>query len=695
MSDFLPARSRRYASLALLLSVGLSACGDGPTGARQANGTPARIAFTPRFTSGPASGAQAADFGVSFDRVRVVIVRPPSTSVLDTTVSFKPGDADLSLDLRVTTLVANEAFNVTLEYRDASRALFSGTASVIAQPLDAEPTGGTTIDVAYVGPGADAAHLSITPRPIAVFTGTTVHLAAQALNAGGTAESNVPINWSVDDATLATLSSTTGSTTDLQASSRRGNVTVIARTPTGIIDQATILVTPPAATLQSSSGDGQAGVVNAQLSAPVVVRAVDDAGLPVPNTTVTWSAVNGTTASTTSVTDISGLASTTLKLGTTSGTATATASITVGSSTKQVVFSATAAPGPLTSLSFLSQPTNATAGVTFAPSLQVRLLDAFGNTATAANSVTLSLTGGTSGAALGGTVTKAAVDGIATFNDLSIVRQGAGYRIAASVGAVQTTSNAFNIAAAAPAQMEKIAGDGRTAVAATAVDVAPAVRLSDAFGNPVGGVTVQFAPADEGSGSVAGGTVTTGADGVATVGSWTVGNTMGPNTLLASGASLTTSFSATVTGGVPPGIRLVVGALGSASQRTAVAGQDITVPITVDLTSRGGVDFGSVAVTLSWDPAALTFKSLSIAPPWFDSRGAAGNVTTNTSNASIGSIRVGAFTSSATFSSFAFVNVVFTVHRSATITAQIDAAGNAAADRITVIPRPQSITVTP
>lgn len=60
----------------------------------------------------------------------------------------------------------------------------------------------------------------------------------------------------------------------------------------------------------------------------------------------------------------------------------------------------------------------------------------------------------------------------------------------------------------------------------------PAVRVEDTFGNGVPGVVVTFA-VTAGGGSVTGGSTTTNANGVATVGSWTLGPVAGTNTLTA------------------------------------------------------------------------------------------------------------------------------------------------------------------
>ena len=98
-------------------------------------------------------------------------------------------------------------------------------------------------------------------------------------------------------------------------------------------------------------------------------------------------------------------------------------------------------------------------------------------------------------------------------------------------------------------RLVKNAGDGQYAVAGFAVAVPPSVKVNDINGNPVPRYPVIFTVAS-GDGSVTGATQLTGSDGIATVGSWTLGTAAGANTLLASGAGLTGSpltFAATGT----------------------------------------------------------------------------------------------------------------------------------------------------
>ncbi|MEM9693018.1 MAG: PQQ-dependent sugar dehydrogenase, partial [Myxococcota bacterium] len=75
-------------------------------------------------------------------------------------------------------------------------------------------------------------------------------------------------------------------------------------------------------------------------------------------------------------------------------------------------------------------------------------------------------------------------------------------------------------------------GDTQYATVSTAVAIAPAVIVRDQANEPVSGRSVVFA-VSEGGGSVSEGQATTGADGIARVGSWTLGSTPGDNVLRA------------------------------------------------------------------------------------------------------------------------------------------------------------------
>ena len=144
------------------------------------------------------------------------------------------------------------------------------------------------------------------------------------------------------------------------------------------------------------------------------------------------------------------------------------------------------------------------------------------------------------------------------------------------------------------ASIQKVQGDGQTTQTGTAVAVAPAVKLLDQNGDPVAGASVAFAVAS-GGGSITGGSAVTDGQGVATVGSWTLGSTPGPNTLTATAADLPGSpvtFTATGTGA--GSMSLVTPPSSSAQNGAALAVQPV-----VQLLDGQGAPLAQSGVTVT------------------------------------------------------------------------------------------------
>src|SRR5207248_1942511 len=123
--------------------------------------------------------------------------------------------------------------------------------------------------------------------------------------------------------------------------------------------------------------------------------------------------------------------------------------------------------------------------------------------------------------------------------------------------------------------------------------------VKDANGNPVAQVAVTFAVAP-GNGTITGASQTTNASGVATVGSWTLSATAGPNTLTATSTGLSGSpvtFTATGTAGTAATI-----AANSATSQSATAGTAVSTPPSVIVKDANGNPVAEVAVTFT--PAA-------------------------------------------------------------------------------------------
>src|SRR5207247_1915110 len=146
------------------------------------------------------------------------------------------------------------------------------------------------------------------------------------------------------------------------------------------------------------------------------------------------------------------------------------------------------------------------------PSFEVRASDAAATRVpTFRGNVTVAF-GGTSGegSTLGGTTTVAAVNGVATFGDLTVSQTGTGYWLTASAtGLARAASSAFDVTAGAATQLV-FGTEPRTPVADHQISPAVKVRALDAFGNPVPSFTgsVRIALANNPGGSTLGRTTT-------------------------------------------------------------------------------------------------------------------------------------------------------------------------------------------
>jgi hypothetical protein len=136
-------------------------------------------------------------------------------------------------------------------------------------------------------------------------------------------------------------------------------------------------------------------------------------------------------------------------------------------------------------LIYLVAPSNAGAGSSISPAIQVEFLNQQGQVDTSINSsVTLAIGNNPGAGALSGTVVVSAVNGIASFSGLGINNVGSGYTLTASASGVSAlTSAAFNISAGTPT---KLAFTIQPASAQSGASLGGiAVAVEDAAGNVV------------------------------------------------------------------------------------------------------------------------------------------------------------------------------------------------------------------
>lgn len=283
--------------------------------------------------------------------------------------------------------------------------------------------------------------------------------------------------------------------------------------------------------------------------------------------------------------------------------------------------------GSAAKLAFTTQPSSELAGAAITPAVQVTIQDAQGQRVTSAtNPVTISLSSNPGGASLGGVLTANAVNGIATFSNLTLNRAGSGYVLRAeSPGLAAATSTAFDITSGGASTLTAFNQVPANTVVGSAVSPAPSVRVTDAAGNPVSGVTVTFTLV--GGGSVTGATQTTNAQGIATVGSWTIGSAVGTTYGLTASAPGTQSVGFQTTAIAGPAARLVIATQPSATAQSGVpfaqqpviqvtdaAGNPVDangVSVTASIASGGGTLSGTTTVQTDADGQA-TFSNLAI-----------------------------------------------------------------------------------
>jgi hypothetical protein len=165
--------------------------------------------------------------------------------------------------------------------------------------------------------------------------------------------------------------------------------------------------------------------------------------------------------------------------------------------------------GPPAKVGFGQHPSTSVANQPISPGVTVRVLDAGNNVVpNSSASITLAFGASPAGGTLAGTLSRTAVNGIATFSDLSVDRIGSGYTLAAtSPGLSGATSATFTVNRATPAKLGFVLQPS-SGSSGTPWPAQPRVAIQDVAGNtlmegPGSGAAVTLA--------LVGGTGTTGA----------------------------------------------------------------------------------------------------------------------------------------------------------------------------------------
>jgi adhesin/invasin len=429
----------------------------------------------------------------------------------------------------------------------------------------------------------------LTPIPVV----TTRQLSVTLRDADGLPLTR-PVSWSSSNASVLAIDPASG----LASGKLPGSVSVTALSE-GKSATATLTVVPgPPAKLIASAGNNQSAAAGEVVAIPPSVKVTDAQDNPISNVAVTFAVAGGGGsitggAATTNAQGIAAVGS--WKLGTVAGPNALTATSAAVSGIT-ITFNAVGNVGPAAKLlAFSGNNSTATAGGLVASLPTVRVTDTHGNFVPG---FTVTFTpGASSGTVTGGSaVTDAA--GLAKPATWRLGRTPGAQTLIASASGLEGSPLTFAATGVAPvaSKIAAFAGNNQTARPGKPVTTAPSVLVTDPADIPVAGVSVTFA-ATTGGGTVQGGAATTNADGIATVGSWTLGSAVGPNTLSATSTGLAGSpvvFNATAA--IPPVTAMSIAA---GNNQNGQPGSALPIQPAVKTTDAAGAPLAGVIVNFS------------------------------------------------------------------------------------------------
>jgi hypothetical protein len=580
----------------------------------------------------PVYPTDAAKQVVQFDKYRVVVRHADNSVALDTlisasavaagraiggggnggagTVSAEDAGAVGATQGAITVVVplsppapaTGEDFTVDIDMLDAAgRVVLDGNPTAV----HGNPGGTASVNVltTFAGTGADATRVEITPSSTSAVAGAGVDFVGKAFN-GNTELPGTPIQWTSLDPGLASIpNSAVGHAI---AGPGRGTARIRASLANGPTADATIAVSLPASQLALESGNLQTAAVGTQLAQSLVVKATSSDGAAAGGAAITFAIQSGggTLSALQGTTGALGLASTNYTCSQTAGQVVVTAS-SAGLSGSPVSFTITCSAPTAAQLAFTTQPLTAVAGATLAP-VVVEARDVAGNRVTNYTGlITLALEATPAGVQLQGTLSVAAVGGVATFSTLVVSNAAVGLRLLATgVGATTGATSAFFTITPRPAvalaftqqPVNTAALDPMSPVIVVARDV-----LGNLVTNYTGVVTLVLDSPPAGV-TLQGSTSATAVGGVATFNALAVSAQAASVRIAATGVGIAGSFLSNSFAVGAPTNPLV--AAPSAATFTVQRLAASPAPLAVSLTSQAAPVTGMVVGTITYGPGA-------------------------------------------------------------------------------------------
>ena len=266
------------------------------------------------------------------------------------------------------------------------------------------------------------------------------------------------------------------------------------------------------------SGDGQSGTVGTALAQPLVIKATDSKGKALRNLPVEFRVTSGdgSASPATATTNSQGLAQTSWTLGTSTAVPQRLEVRAVATNQLLGSFTATALPGSAATLIKVagdSQTATRLTAVAIRPA--VRVVDQYGNPVSS-TSITFSVSIG--GGTITGSPATSGADGIASVEWILGPNVGAQH-ITAVLPATAIVPFMATATLGTGARMAEYHGSNQVTQVNVAFPLGPAVRITDASGNPIEGVVPTWTQT-QGSASLAGGSDASRANGVDDYTTW-------------------------------------------------------------------------------------------------------------------------------------------------------------------------------
>jgi uncharacterized repeat protein (TIGR01451 family) len=534
-----------------------------------------------------AGSGQSATVDTDFIALDALVTDGGGQPVASASVTFSAPATGATAQLAATTVATDANGHATLAVHAGT---IAGGYQIFARVAHA------AAPAAFALTNAPGAPVAIVTSPLTDAQTATINTAyaaaldAEIVDAFGNGVPGVTVTFSAPvsgaSGTLAAPSVVTDATghaqTTISANAAVGEFAVSVAAdgvPTTSFALANISASP--VRLSVKSGAPQAAIVATGFPQPLVAHVVDGNGNPLVGVAVTFTApATGASvqlAPATAFTDANGGATTFVTAGDLAGTVVVTATTPQGAAT--IAFTiVTQAGAPLTATLIPSSTPQATqVGDLFTAPLAIVITDAFGNPVPGVPVTYTAPTVTTNATSLLGAI-GAVSDNNGIVTSLALANSHIGtYTVTAEVSDLTELSFSLTNLAGAPNALVAISGGGQHALATAGFTAPVVMRVVDAFGNPLAGVTVTLSvPTTGASGALTTTTATSDEDGLI--------STM----VTANGAP--GSFS--VVGAIVAGLSVSVGLIVDAIPTTTA----ITLPSTLPVNHDIGADIAVTAV---------------------------------------------------------------------------------------------------